>query len=209
MKCFIFFCNDCLLSWQENVCTDVIINGKTALPEPQPSLEDYARLDHPLFTSLNFATIISLQSNVASLESNSQSGRPGLCMHVRQWQSGPVIPPSTGFPFSSSSTTRMATARYPNHHPYDNCTVLRIIHGAEAFLRCCQSFSHSRTSQHFWESESSLPCSQEPSTGRYPQPINPINTIPSYLRSILILLSISTINHYKYTRNWYTKDGAS
>jgi hypothetical protein len=35
----------------------IIIIGKTALFEPQPSLEDSARFD-PVFTSLDFVTVI-------------------------------------------------------------------------------------------------------------------------------------------------------
>jgi hypothetical protein len=42
--------------------------------------------------------------------------------------------------------------------------------GAEAFLRSCHLCSYSRTSQHFMEPEGSLLCSQEPSTGPYPEP---------------------------------------
>jgi hypothetical protein len=64
--------------------------------EPLSSLEHSARL-HPVFTSLDFAAI--LQSNVVSLESNPQSGGPGLCIYVPQWQGGPVIHPGTGFHF--------------------------------------------------------------------------------------------------------------
>jgi hypothetical protein len=44
--------------------------GKTALFEPQPSLEDSARL-HPVFTSLDFVTIVLFkQSKVVSPASN-------------------------------------------------------------------------------------------------------------------------------------------
>jgi hypothetical protein len=56
--------------------------------------------------------------------------------------------------------------------------------------------SYSRTSQHFREPEGSLPCSQEPSGGPYPEPDRSSNYHPSLsgcgslslsLRSILIL----------------------
>jgi hypothetical protein len=58
---------------------------------------------------------------------------------------------------------------------------LSLSHGAEPFLRGCQLCSYSRTSQHFMELESSLPCSQEPSTGPYSEPdqSNPYHPILS------------------------------
>jgi hypothetical protein len=53
----------------------MIIIGKRAPVEPQPSLEDFAglgyswELDHPVFT-LDFATVNFLLSRVVSLASN-------------------------------------------------------------------------------------------------------------------------------------------
>jgi hypothetical protein len=48
--------------------------------------------------------------------------------------------------------------------------VYLLTHGAELFLRSRQLCSPSRTSQNFMETESSIPCSQEPSTGPYSEP---------------------------------------
>jgi hypothetical protein len=58
-----------------------------------------------------------------------------------------------------------------------------LTHGAEPFLRSRQLCIYSRTSQHFMEPENSLPCTQEPSTGPYPQPdrSNPYHPILSHL----------------------------
>jgi hypothetical protein len=54
-----------------------------------------------------------------------------------------------------------------------------LTYGAEPFLRNRQLCSYQRTSRHFKESEGSLPCSQEPSTGPYPEPdqSNPYHAI--------------------------------
>jgi hypothetical protein len=40
----------------------------------------------------------------------TEPGGPGPRIYIRQEQGGPVMPPGTGFPFSSPRTTRKATA---------------------------------------------------------------------------------------------------
>jgi hypothetical protein len=40
-----------------------------------------------------------LPSNVVSLASKPQPGRPNLSIYVPQWEGGPIIPPDTGFTY--------------------------------------------------------------------------------------------------------------
>jgi hypothetical protein len=63
------------------------------------------------------------------------------------------------------------------------------LHGAEAFVRSCQWLSCRRIPRHFVDSKGSLPCTQEPSTGPYPEPdeASPYHSILCLIRSILIL----------------------
>jgi hypothetical protein len=52
------------------------------------------KIDHPVFTSLDFARTIFLWNKAINPESTPQPGGPGLCIYVP-----PVISPGTGFPF--------------------------------------------------------------------------------------------------------------
>jgi hypothetical protein len=87
----------------------------------------------------------------------------------------------------------LGPVRYPSSATFIRTGAFHIsLHGAEPFLRSRQSLSYSRISQHYMEPEGSLPRSQEPSTGPYPQPdqCSPRHPIlSSFLRFILILLS--------------------
>jgi hypothetical protein len=69
------------------------------------------------------------------------------------------------------------------------CCLTLLTHGAEAFLRSRQFCSSSRIFQHFIEPESLLPCSQEPSTGPYPESdqSNPYHVVLAIVRNIWII----------------------
>jgi hypothetical protein len=75
----------------------VIIIGNTALLEPQPSLEDSARL-HPVFTSFDSSTIIFYGARSLALRPTANL-EDQVSVFMSPSDSGPVIPPGTWFPF--------------------------------------------------------------------------------------------------------------
>jgi hypothetical protein len=70
--------------------------------------------------------------------------------------------------------------------------VKSLTHGAEPLFRSRQLYIYSRTSQHLMEHEGSLPLSQEPSTGPYPEPDR-----SSPLGPILFKIHFNIVSHLR------------
>jgi hypothetical protein len=70
------------------------------------------------FYFLDFVTIIFLQIKVVSLASIPQTGGPGPCIYVPQWQCDPVITPGTRFPFDCLLWFAGLHWRYSNPPPH-------------------------------------------------------------------------------------------
>jgi hypothetical protein len=94
------------------------------------------------------------------------------CRPVRVAQLYPQVPGSLTATFCRSQSygggiiTRLRTSLTHGAEPLHTS----LTHGAEPFLRSRQLCSHSRTSQDFMEPQGSLPCSQEPFIGPFPEP---------------------------------------
>jgi hypothetical protein len=86
----------------------------------------------------------------------------------------PVVSLITNWPIVTSMNTVFVNEswRYSGRTPGITLRgdIHSLTHGAEPFLKSRQLCSYSRTSQYFMEPEGSLLCSQELSTGPYPEP---------------------------------------
>jgi hypothetical protein len=111
----------------------IIINGKTVVVEPWPSLGDSATFVYSgyvswigLFCSHFFGIHNSncLQSNVVSLASNPQPGGPDPSIYVPQWQIGPVIPQGTGLSFCRLLRLAGLQRKYFNPRPHGKCNII-------------------------------------------------------------------------------------
>jgi hypothetical protein len=202
-----------LASW--NVFTDTLpsnghsivvmrLRGKV-FTESLPS-NDHIRLlfihfqtDSPILTKFGMVVEISLERFQALENSNLFS----LCISQKLLETPKILflliaqePFVLVWAFSSFVfDTAQKTIKRREDLAYPMCYVSGIVFGLTNFMELSPPWeaanfaSYLRTSQHFMETERSLPCSQEPSTGPYPQP-----DLPSLYQLILSKIHLNIIH---------------
>jgi hypothetical protein len=79
-------------------------------------------VDSPVFTYLDFATIIFIQRQVVILAYPTRNLEDQVSAFMsRRWQGGPVIPPVTGLPFLRLLRLAGLRSRYSDPPPQGNC----------------------------------------------------------------------------------------
>jgi hypothetical protein len=79
----------------------------------------HCELDHPVFTSLDFTTVIFFSTEQGHQPCiQPPPGGPDLCIYVLQWECGPVITPANRFPFHRLLWLAGLRWRYLNLPPH-------------------------------------------------------------------------------------------
>jgi hypothetical protein len=102
----------------------------------------WVELDHPVFTSSDFAKIF-FKEKFLSPASNPQPGGPHPCIYVPQRQGCPVIPPGTGFPFRHLLRLSGLRWNYCNPLPHGDLTYYNLLSCFCFFLYVSPPLSYS------------------------------------------------------------------
>jgi hypothetical protein len=125
-------------------------------------------LDHPVFTSLDLATAMFLQTKVVSLASNLQPGGPGLCIYVPSDRVDQFYPQAPGSPLDAFYDSQgcgegiqpLLLMGYPHVSSFD--TYCNTLVTWNTFTLTKRILTQVIKFPHFMPSEGSVPCVEGP-----------------------------------------------